>query len=90
MLIASNNKTVLVTGINGYIASITGLYLLQKGYRLRGTSRSKSSSEPLLSGPYKEFASFVELIEIKDITTPGAFDKAVEGKSRYRQGICGC
>jgi GDP-D-mannose dehydratase len=76
----SNGKTLLITGINGYIASTLGLLLLTKGYNLRGTSRSAKSSAPLLTGPYKEYASRVQLFEVPDMTAPGAFDEAVVGE----------
>ncbi|KAA6413937.1 MAG: hypothetical protein FRX48_02299 [Lasallia pustulata] len=74
-----NGKTVLITGINGYIASRIGHDLLKKGYKIRGTSRSKPSTEALLNGAYKEFAGRVETISVPDMTVPGAFDEAVKG-----------
>jgi len=75
----SNGKTLLVTGINGYIASSLGELILSKGYTLRGTSRSLDSTEPLTGGAYAPFVSRVEIIEVPNITVPGAFDKAVKG-----------
>lgn len=48
----SNGKTVLITGINGYIASVLAQNLLTKGFSLRGTTRRKASSEPFLAGPW--------------------------------------
>jgi nucleoside-diphosphate-sugar epimerase len=75
----SNNKTLLVTGINGYIASSIGELILSKGYNLRGTSRSLASTEPLVKGAYAPFASRIEILEVLDMTVPGAFDKAVKG-----------
>ncbi|OCK80951.1 NAD(P)-binding protein, partial [Lepidopterella palustris CBS 459.81] len=77
----SNGKTVLVTGINGYIASMTGLLLLEKGYTVRGTSRSLISSKPLLDGSYRKYVERLELVEIPDMTISGAFDAAVYGVS---------
>jgi len=75
----SNGKTLLVTGINGYIASSLGELILSKGYNLRGTSRSLASTEPLLGGAFAPFASRIEILEVPDITVAGAFDKAVKG-----------
>jgi nucleoside-diphosphate-sugar epimerase len=75
----SNGKTLLVTGINGYIASSLGEMILQKGYNLRGTSRSLASTDPLIKGAYAPYASRVEILEVPDMTVPGAFDKAVHG-----------
>jgi nucleoside-diphosphate-sugar epimerase len=60
----SNGKTLLVTGINGYIASSLGELILQKGYNLRGTSRTLASTEPLLKGAYAPYASRVEILEV--------------------------
>lgn len=78
----SNGKTVMVTGINGYIASTIGFYLLSNGYNLRGTSRSSKSAAPLLDGAYKDYASRIQIFEVPDMTIPGAFDEAVKGKCR--------
>ena len=55
--LASNGKTVLISGINGYIASNIGLDLLRKGYTVRGTSRSTSTKDDLLAGAFKGFES---------------------------------
>jgi nucleoside-diphosphate-sugar epimerase len=77
----SNGKTVLITGINGYIASVLGLALLEKGYTLRGTSRRIASSEPLLKGPYAPYAERVKIYEVPDMTVDGAFDEAAKGSS---------
>jgi nucleoside-diphosphate-sugar epimerase len=77
-----NGKTVLITGINGYIASVLGLALLEKGYSLRGTSRRIASTEPLLKGPYAPYADRIKIYEVPDMTVDGAFDEAVKGSSR--------
>ncbi|KAH6695933.1 hypothetical protein BKA61DRAFT_623585 [Leptodontidium sp. MPI-SDFR-AT-0119] len=75
----SNGKTVLVTGINGYIASVLGLHLLSKGYSLRGTSRRAASAESLLKGPYAAYSDRVKIYEVPDMTIDGAFDEAAKG-----------
>jgi GDP-D-mannose dehydratase len=77
---ASNGKTVLITGINGYIASVLGLHLLQKGYSIRGTARRAATTEPLLKGPYEPYAERVQIFEVPDMTVDGAFDEAAKGK----------
>ena len=71
--------TVLVTGINGYIATHIALQLLHKGYRVRGTSRSASARSHLLSGVFKGFEAQYEHYEVPDIVAEGAFDEAVRG-----------
>ncbi|KAJ9612459.1 hypothetical protein H2200_004056 [Cladophialophora chaetospira] len=73
------DKIVLVTGINGYIATHIGLQLLQKGYKVRGTSRSVAAKDHLLAGAFKGYDAQYEHFEVKDIVAPGAFDDAVKG-----------
>lgn len=75
----SNNKTVLITGINGYIASNIGLLLLKSGYSVRGTSRSASAGPHLLSSAFAGFSSRYTHHVVADMTIPGAFDQAVAG-----------
>ncbi|MCJ1405848.1 hypothetical protein MMC11_009078 [Xylographa trunciseda] len=75
----SNGKVVLVSGINGYIASTIGLDLLKKGYTLRGTSRSAHSADALLKGAYKDYVDRIQMMSVPDMTIPGAFDEAVKG-----------
>lgn len=82
----SDGKTVLVTGISGYIASLIGLEILFRGYNLRCTSRTLERAEALLNHAYEDYASRVEIIEIKDITEPGVFDEAVRGTPGYSCG----
>ncbi|KAG9231618.1 hypothetical protein BJ875DRAFT_468946 [Amylocarpus encephaloides] len=76
---ASNGKTVLITGINGYIASVLGQLVLTKGYSLRGTTRRPASVDALLNGAYAPYADRVDIFEVPDMTVPGAFDEAVKG-----------
>ncbi|KIM99734.1 hypothetical protein OIDMADRAFT_104659 [Oidiodendron maius Zn] len=76
---ASNGQTVLITGINGYIASVLGQHLLTKGYSIRGTSRRSASSDSLLKGAYAPYKERVKIFEVPDITASGAFDEAVKG-----------
>jgi len=81
----SNGQTILITGINGYIASALGQLVLSNGYSLRGTSRSVKSALPLLTGAYAAYSDRVEIIEIPSMTAEGAFDEAVKGE--YPSGI---
>src|SRR5271156_6722313 len=75
----SNGKIVLISGINGYIASHIGLQLLRKGYTVRGASRSASAKDHLLSDAFKGYEERYEHFEVRDITAPGAFNEAVKG-----------
>lgn len=70
---------VLVSGINGYIASSINLKLLKEGYTLRETARTTKSMKALLQGAYKEYADRCKMIVVSDMTVPGAFNKAVKG-----------
>lgn len=76
---SSNNSTVLITGINGYIASVLGMQLLEAGYSIRGTTRRLSSVDPLLEGPYAPYIDRVNIYEVPDMTVSGAFDEAAKG-----------
>ena len=79
-----NGRIVLITGINGYIASVLGLHVLSKGYSLKGTSRSRNSAAALLDHAYKDYASCIEIFEVLDITVPGAFGEAVADMPSFR------
>ncbi|GKZ20832.1 hypothetical protein AbraIFM66951_004099 [Aspergillus brasiliensis] len=73
---------VLVTGVNGYVASHTADQLLQHGYRVRGTVRNPSKSqwvEDLFREKYG--VDRFELVQVEDMTVPVAFDQAVKGVS---------
>jgi GDP-D-mannose dehydratase len=73
---------VLITGVNGYNANTAAKAFLDAGYSIRGTARSKASSLKFFEETFKEYidAGRFEVVEVKDITVPGAFDEAVKGK----------
>jgi nucleoside-diphosphate-sugar epimerase len=77
----SNGKIVLISGINGYIASRTALRFLEAGYSIRGTSRRAESARPLIEEALKEYNDVgrISIVEVPDITVEGAFDEAVKG-----------
>ncbi|KAH8690174.1 putative NAD dependent epimerase/dehydratase [Talaromyces proteolyticus] len=72
---------VLVSAVNGYIASWTAKAFLDAGYNVRGTTRSIQSSLALLNGPFKTYADTgrFSIVQVSDITLPGAFDSAIRG-----------
>ena len=74
---------VLVTGVNGYIASHIADQLLNAGYRVRGTARDSDKiemiKEPLIE---RNPSSSFEGVVVNDITQAGSFDAAVAGKLR--------
>lgn len=74
------NSLVLVTGVNGYIASHVADQLLEAGYRVRGTTRSLSKIESLAKFWEGKFGKGkVGFVEVKDMSHDGAFDEAIEG-----------
>jgi nucleoside-diphosphate-sugar epimerase len=74
-----NGKTVLITGINGYIASTLGLFLLQRDYAVRGTIRDAKKARRLLDGAYAVYGDRFKLIVIPDMSVDGSLDQAVVG-----------
>ncbi|PNP55557.1 hypothetical protein FNYG_15471 [Fusarium nygamai] len=66
---------ILITGANGYIASVAVQVILQRGYRVRGTVRSITANAWMATF----FGTNFELVEVPDISTPGAFDEALQG-----------
>lgn len=78
---AQSKGLVLITGINGYVASTAARLYIDDGYTVRGTARNPTASRELLHEVFaKELESGqLEIVEVKDITVPGAFDEAVKG-----------
>jgi nucleoside-diphosphate-sugar epimerase len=79
---ANERPLVLVTAVNGFIASWTAKAFLDAGYNVRGTTRSAKSSHSMLEAePFKSYASAgrFTIVQVPNITLPGAFDEAVRG-----------
>ncbi|KAF2766176.1 aldehyde reductase II [Teratosphaeria nubilosa] len=81
---------VLVTDVNGYIASHVAFQFLEAGYRVRGTSRTKQKSDYLVELFEKKFGpGKFEVVEVHALfhsirsklqeIHDGAFDEAVKG-----------
>ncbi|KAI1362708.1 NAD dependent epimerase/dehydratase [Xylaria arbuscula] len=75
-------RRVLITGANGYIAAQTVARFLSAGWAVRGTVRDLSS--PTATSLASHFASAqaegtFELVVVRDIKAPRAFDAAVRG-----------
>jgi nucleoside-diphosphate-sugar epimerase len=78
-------STVLITGVNGYIASHVADQVITAGYRVRGTVRSEAKGELMTEvyekrhGPGK-----FESVVVPEMTVGHAFDDAVKGMhSKY-------
>jgi nucleoside-diphosphate-sugar epimerase len=74
------SSLILITGVNGLVASHLAALALSSGYRVRGTVRSIPKASWMLDhfsalhGPDK-----FTLVEVPDLSGPGAFDDAVKG-----------
>ncbi|KAK4160505.1 hypothetical protein QBC43DRAFT_359426 [Cladorrhinum sp. PSN259] len=72
--------TVLITGLNGYIAGVIALAFIKAGYSVRGTVRSLASAKPIVDFfSSHQFSHQISVIEVPDITLASAFDEAVKG-----------
>jgi nucleoside-diphosphate-sugar epimerase len=71
---------VLVTGVNGMVASNVANLLLESGYKVRGSVRDPTKVQWLKERFDKSFGEGnFELVAVEDLAAEGAFDKAVEG-----------
>ncbi|KAI4097928.1 MAG: hypothetical protein LQ348_003309 [Seirophora lacunosa] len=71
---------VLVTGVNGYIASHIAEQLLEHGYRVRGTVRDPYKADymhAVFDEKYGADAFEVEIV--RDMAAEGAFDEVMKG-----------
>ncbi|RYO95651.1 hypothetical protein DL763_003622 [Monosporascus cannonballus] len=73
--------TILITGLNGYLAGRVAEAVLEAGYRVRGTVRRLATGlrvqAALIELGYNK--DLVEVIQVSDITQPRAFDEAALG-----------
>ncbi|ORX39572.1 hypothetical protein BD324DRAFT_575517 [Kockovaella imperatae] len=73
--------TVLITGLNGFVAVHTAVIFLSNGWSVRGTVRSKEKAEKVKSLPVlKEYVDQgkVELVILEDLIE-GDFSEALKG-----------
>lgn len=78
---AAARRIVLITGLNGYIATHTAAAFLRAGFAVRGTVRNRTPAlvqtlERTLK-PYHK-GDRLEVVEVSDIGVNGAFDRVVE------------
>ncbi|KZV61697.1 D-lactaldehyde dehydrogenase [Peniophora sp. CONT] len=69
---------VLVSGVNGYVGIWVAETYLAGGYSVRGTVRSVAHAGKHLRDTFEKYGDKFELVEVADITAPGAFDEAVK------------
>ena len=74
------SSRVLITGVNGYIASHIADQLMNQGFTVRGTARDQAKLD-MIGGTLQQrnsSASF-EGVVVGDVSLVGAFDEAVAG-----------
>jgi nucleoside-diphosphate-sugar epimerase len=76
-------STVLVTGVNGFVASHIAKQLLLRGFKVRGTVRDPERTSWLVKDAFKAYVDNgdFELVTIKDFTAAGVYDDAIKGVS---------
>ncbi|KAI0391275.1 hypothetical protein F5Y17DRAFT_20028 [Xylariaceae sp. FL0594] len=76
-----SKPTVLITGLNGYLAGRTAELALQTGFRVRGTVRNQEAGlrtkKALCGLGYS--ADDIEIVVVSDMCQRGALDRAFEG-----------
>lgn len=84
----SSKGTILITGLNGYLAGRLAEAALRAGYAVRGTVRDLAAGaevQKALLGLGS--GGGAEVVHVPDMTEPGAFDEAVIGMdSNYMIG----
>ncbi|KAF8342433.1 D-lactaldehyde dehydrogenase [Amanita rubescens] len=83
MTVIAPGSKILVSGANGFIAVWLVRILLEQGYSVRGTVRSKEKGA-FLEDMFKSYGDKFELVVVEDLTKvrsmlEGAFDEAVKG-----------
>ncbi|KAJ7092988.1 NAD-P-binding protein [Mycena belliarum] len=69
---------VLVTGINGFLATYTALAFLEAGYTVRGSARTAEKVHSWIEHFPAHKAAYQGVV-VGDLAAPGAFDDAVKG-----------
>jgi len=67
MTVVAPGSKILVSGANGFIAAWLVRILLEQGYSVRGTVRSKEKGT-FLEDKFKSYGDKFELIVVEDIT----------------------
>lgn len=74
--LVDTGSTVLVTGASGYIAAHVASQLLERGFTVRGTVRTKAKGEYLVKKLNNDKFSYVV---VEDVEKEDGFDEAVKG-----------
>ncbi|KAL7266768.1 methylglyoxal reductase (NADPH-dependent) gre2 [Rhizina undulata] len=70
---------ILLTGASGFVAGHVLNSLLDSGYRVRCTVRSKAKFDEILRARGNKDVDRLEYVIVQDIAQDGAFDEAVKG-----------
>ena len=73
-----NDKTVLITGASGFVATHVVKAFLEHGYQVRGTVRSEQSAVNVRQN-FSKHSDRLSFTIVEDMAQPGAFDEAVRG-----------
>ncbi|KAI0133230.1 NAD(P)-binding protein [Hypoxylon sp. NC0597] len=78
----SSKGTVLITGFNGYLAGRVAEAALKAGYSVRGTVRNLAAGAEVQKALLDlGYGGGAEVVQVPDMTEPGAFDEAAIGCS---------
>lgn len=71
--------TVLITGINGFVAVHTAVKYLENGWNVRGTVRSADKGDKALALPvFKQYKDKIDYVIVEDLIK-GDFSEALKG-----------
>lgn len=77
-----SRETILITGFNGYLAGRVAELALKAGYNVRGAVRNLEAGTEVQKALLElGYGGGAEVVQVSDMTTPGAFDQAVIGCS---------
>ncbi|RYC59063.1 hypothetical protein CHU98_g7149 [Xylaria longipes] len=76
-----HKNTILITGLNGYLAGRTAELILRAGYRVRGTVRNQQAGEKVKAALLQlgYCSDDIDVLEIPDICRHGSLDSAATG-----------
>ncbi|KAI0834626.1 NAD(P)-binding protein [Hypoxylon sp. FL0890] len=78
----SSKGTILITGFNGYLAGRVAEAALKAGYSVRGTVRNMAAGAEVQNALLDlGCGGGAEVVQVPDMTEPGAFDEAALGCS---------
>lgn len=75
----SSKGTILITGLNGFLAGRLAEAALKAGYSVRGTVRNLAAGAEVQKALLGLGYGGAEVVHVPDMTAPGAFDEAAIG-----------